>query len=145
MEDKDILSLEDIKKFKSKDGASIVELPPFDLETPFIAKVKRPSLLELVYNGTIPNELLATAQELWEGNVKKGDLKNIVDVFKIVASLSLIKPKYEDVKDMLTDEQLLFLFNYSQQGVRAFQPFSEKDRQLYKMLLDIRPKENKPV
>lgn len=152
--DKKATSYEDIKNLKAKEG-EIIELPGFDENTPFIARVKRPSLLELCRNGTIPNPLLGTAQKVWEGSINKATIKDYGDVMRKVVEIALVEPKYSEVKDMLTDDQIVMLFDYTQKGVVALLPFRddkrriEQDKLADKMLAKIissgDKKEPKPV
>jgi len=102
----------------------VIELPPFDEGTPLVARLRRPSLLTLCKNGTIPNTLLATAQKIYEGE-KHGDIKNFSEVLHAVVKSALVEPKYEEVADILTDEQLTAIFNYTQTGILGLLPFRE--------------------
>lgn len=52
-----ITSLQNLKTYTK---GQIVELPPFAEGMPFVARLKRPSMLALVKSGKIPNELLVT-------------------------------------------------------------------------------------
>ena len=119
MEDKKITSIGDLDNLKK---GEVVELPPFDESTSFTARLKRPALLTLCKNGTIPNTLLATAQKIFEGE-KSGDIKSYSEVLHVVAKSALVEPKYEDVADILNDEQLTAIFNYTQTGVLGLLPF----------------------
>lgn len=121
MEDKKVTSIGDLDNLKK---GEVVELPPFDEGTPLVARLKRPSLLTLCKNGTIPNTLLATAQKIYEGE-KSGDIKSYSEILHAVAESALVEPKYENVKDILTDEQLTAIFNYTQTGVLGLLPFRE--------------------
>lgn len=109
----------DIKKISE---GEIVELPPFGSEKSFEAKLVRPSLLTLCKTGAIPNELVAVAQKIFEGE-KHGDIKKYGEILHLVAQAALVEPVYDDVKDLLTDEQLTAIFNYTQMGVRGLLPF----------------------
>jgi len=115
----EVTKINDLKKLKE---GEVVELPYFDDNTPFTARLKRPSLLTLCKAGTIPNNLLATAQKIFEGE-KKGNVKDYGEVLHIVVSVALIEPKYDDVSELLTDEQLTAIFNYTQFGIAALEPF----------------------
>ena len=115
----EVTKTSDLKKIK--DG-EVVELPKFDDGTPFIAKLRRPSLLYLCKSGAIPNELLAAAQEIFEGR-QKGNIKNYADVLDKVLEVALVEPKYEEVAELLTDFQRLAIFSYTQNGVMGLQPF----------------------
>ena len=102
----EVTKTSDLKKLK--DG-EIVELPKFDDGTPFVAKLRRPSLLYLCKSGAIPNELLAAAQEIFEGK-QKGNIKNYANVLDKVLEVALVEPKYEEVAELLTDVQRLAIF-----------------------------------
>ena len=54
----------DITQLKKYAEGEIVELPEFGEGKPFIAKLRRPSLMALAKNGKIPNGLLETANSL---------------------------------------------------------------------------------
>jgi hypothetical protein len=128
-----ITSIEELKKYANGD---IVELPEFSEGQKFIAKLKRPSMLALVKKGQIPNELLNSANELFADGVKgafdpnnKDTLKEIFDLFDVVCEASFVEPTYKQIKDAgieLTDEQLMFVFNYSQAGVKSLVPFRKE-------------------
>ena len=124
MEGKKVISAKDISQLKDKNG-EVIDLPDFDENTPFNARVKRPSLMELCLNETIPNVLLAEAQQLFEGDLRKGNLLKYHDIMRKVAEVALVEPKYSEVKDMLTDEQLVIIFDYTQKGVVALLPFRQ--------------------
>jgi len=112
----------------------VIELPPFDEKIKFVARLKRPSLLTLCKIGTIPNKLLTAAQRIFEGD-KKGDIKEYSELLHIIAEKALVEPKYSEVSEILTDEQLTAIFNYTQLGVMALQPFRrlrEKAKELAK-------------
>ena len=119
MEDKKITSIGDLDNLKK---GEVIELPPFDEGTPLVARLKRPSLLTLCKNGTIPNTLLATAQKIYEGE-KAGDIKSFSELLHVIAKIALVEPKYEEVSELLNDEQLTAIFNYTQTGVLGLLPF----------------------
>lgn len=133
---KDITKIEDIKKLK--DG-EVIDLPAFDggFDKPFVARVKRPSLLTLCATEVIPNNLLSKAQAIYEGE-KKGNIKEYAEVLHKVAEAALVEPAYSEVKEYLTDEQLTSIFNYTQVGVKALEPF----RKLAKELAEFRKARN---
>lgn len=110
--------------------SSIVELPEFSEGQPLVAKIKRPSLLFLASKGGIPNSLLSTAGKMFTGNTSdvnnKEMLKEIYDVCYTMAQSALVEPTVEDIEKAgmsLTDEQLMFIFNYTQTGVKALEKF----------------------
>ena len=124
-----VTSIDDLVKFSR---GSIVELPPFADGQRFFARLKRPSLLGMVKRGKIPNELLVKANELFTNNSAGLDpdednmMTQIFDVLEIMARETFVEPAYDDMIAAgvsLTDDQLMFIFNYSQQGVKALAPF----------------------
>ena len=112
----------------------VIELSPFSEGTPFVARLKRPSLLTMCKVGVIPNPLVAVAQKIFEGE-KHGDIVKYGEVLNLVAKAALVEPKYGDVKDLLTDEQLTDIYNYTQRGLlgmKTLNPFCglrEKDKE----------------
>ncbi len=124
-----VTSIEDLKNYA---GGTIVEMPPFAEGQPLVARLKRPSILGMAKQGRIPNTLLVKANELFLQSgagldtEEEDTMKQLYDVLDIIASETLVEPTYEDIKNVgleLTDEQMMFLFNYSQQGVKALESF----------------------
>ena len=124
-----LTTLNDLEKYSK---GQLVKLPPFAEGQPFVARIKRPSMLQMVANGTIPNVLLIKAQSLFLEQTEGFDpddenmMKEMLQILEIVAKESLLEPKYEQIKEcglQLTDDQLMFLYNYSQQGIKILEPF----------------------
>lgn len=113
---------------------TIVELPPFTADVPFVAKLKRPSMLVLVKEGKIPNQLLSAANELFTGSKKAGtendkSLDSLFGVLDVICEACFVEPTYAQLKEagvQLTDDQLMFVFNYTQRGVEALKSFRTK-------------------
>lgn len=127
--DSDITSISDLKKYTN---GQVVRLPDFAEGQPFVARLKRPSMLVLVKSGKIPNSLLDTASSLFDGKGSKntGDsekaMQDMYGVLCIIAEASLVEPSYKEIKANnieLTDEQLIAIFNYSQQGIEGLKSF----------------------
>jgi hypothetical protein len=119
-----ITKKEDLQKFNE---GEIVELPSFDDNTPFVAKLKRPSLLALCKGGQIPNTLLGSAQELFEGK-QKSDIKKYAEILDVVLTAAMVEPQYGEVEGILTDMQKLAIFAFTQSGIKALIPFREIER-----------------
>lgn len=123
-----VTSLEQLKQYAN---GNIVRLPDFAEGQPFVAKLKRPSILGMAKQGKIPNSLLVKTNELF---VQSGSLdteensmmQEIYDVIDLIADETFVEPTYKEIKSTgieLTDEQMMFIFNYSQQGVKALESF----------------------
>lgn len=126
-----ITSIEELKQYAQ---GEVVVLPPFAPTQPFVAKLKRPSLLAMAKNGKIPNELLVKTNELFMNDgtaVNASDdnmLKEIFSVIDTIAGEVFVQPTYKEIKEagvQLTDEQMLFIFNYTQTGVKNLENFRE--------------------
>lgn len=127
-ETEQVTSLEQLKQYAN---GNIVRLPDFAEGQPFVAKLKRPSILGMAKQGKIPNSLLVKTNELF---VQSGSLdteensmmQEIYDVIDLIAEETFVEPTYKEIKSTgieLTDEQMMFIFNYSQQGVKALESF----------------------
>lgn len=129
---KEELKVTSIEQLKQDSSGELVELPKFKNNSEFVARLRRPSLLKLVRSGKIPNTLLTKTNELFIESGKGFDtddtklLDELFEVLEIIAGETFIEPKYEDIVNAgieLTDEQLMFLFTYSQQGVQDLENF----------------------
>lgn len=129
----DVTSITQLNEYAK---GQIVELPPFAEGQPFIARICRPSMLSLVKTGKIPNELLVTANNLFiDGKVdSKADpqaMQKVFDIFDAICEACFIEPTYKQIQEAgitLTDEQYMFIFNYSQAGVKALKPFRKQSK-----------------
>ncbi|AVQ45687.1 esterase [Clostridium botulinum] len=127
--DLNITNIEDLKKVAQ---GEVIQLPQFSQGIPFNARVKRVSLLNLVRKGVVPNKLLSAAEELFYGkqsSKENVDLAQMTDVMYIMAENALVEPSIEDLKSVgleLTDEQIVALFNYTQEGVSELDSFREE-------------------
>jgi hypothetical protein len=126
------LKITPVETLKTYAEGEIIELPPFAEGQPFIARIKRPSLMILMKSGKIPNSLLSTASALFNGTTNKAFEENdhfmadLLDVLTAVAEASLIAPTLKEINEAgleLTDEQYMFIFNYSQEGIKALESF----------------------
>lgn len=123
----DITSLESLQEYGR---GAIVQLPPFAEDQPFVARLRRPSMMALAKSGKIPNALLSTANSLFiKGGVDAADdsvMKDVLSVVDVLCAAAFVEPTYEQLQKVgveLTDEQYMFIFNYTQKGIKALQPF----------------------
>lgn len=107
----------------------LVELPSFGEGQPFFARLRRPSMLALAKSGKIPNSLLATANKLFDSSLdtkNENMLKDFYMVIETILEAAFVEPTYQEIKNagvQLSDDQLIFVFNYTQQGVRVLDQF----------------------
>lgn len=121
------------EQLKTFAEGELVELPAFVEGQRLVVRMRRPSMMVLMKSGRIPNSLLSTANSLFTGNTSKSDIlenpeyfKDTLDIMDILAEAALLEPTFKDFKDAglgLTDEQYMAIFNYTQKGIQALQPF----------------------
>ena len=111
---------------------TLVRFPDFAEGQPFVARVRRPSMLVLAKQGKIPNSLLNSANELFNkgGGGMDADnenmLSDIYNICEIICESALKEPTYQQIKDAgleLSDDQLMAIFNYTQTGIKALESF----------------------
>lgn len=129
-----ITSIDDLRAYK--DGV-VVRLSDFAEGQPFVARIRRPSMIALVKTGQIPNELLDVATKMFDGRVSTNDESNtdlmskVYDVCEAVCDAALVEPTLAEIKEAgmeLTDQQYIEVFNYAQIGVNALRSFrSERE------------------
>lgn len=124
-----VTSLVDLKKIAK---GKIVELPGWDDDTPFYARLSRPSLQKMVSKGDIPNSLLNAATELFFGRSTGGkvDMKQLSDLQHVVVESALLEPTVEEIEEIgleLTDQQIIAIFNYTQEGLKGLEKFRKKE------------------
>ena len=125
-----VTSFEDLQRYAR---GTIVKLPGFAEGQPFVARMRRPSMMALVKVGKIPNSLLITANEMFNGKSADTDDENIMkdmfDIMEIICETALIEPTYQQIKDAgleLSDDQIMAIFNYTQVGVQALDNFRQE-------------------
>lgn len=125
-----VTSIEELRKYNK---GEIVKLPDFAEGQPFYARLKRPSMLTMAKRGQIPNQLLESASNLFvNGNINSTNkissdtLEKMFDVIDLICEASFVEPTYKELQDNgieLTDDQMSFIFNYSQMGVKSLESF----------------------
>lgn len=133
-ETKEALKVMDIATIKEYADGAVIELPPFSTGQPFVARVRRPSMLRLVNDGTFSNPLLETVNVLFNGepedrkkqNEDPEKMKDLYNVLDILAESMLVEPTKKELEENgleLTDEQLMFLYMYQQRGALMLKSF----------------------
>lgn len=131
MKNKNVTNLNTLKSYMK---GNLVQLPSFGVGQEFYARLRRPSLLDMIKNDQIPNSLLNAASDLFaEGTssfvTNREMTKELFDVIDVICDATFVEPTYQQIRDAgvkLTDEQLMFIFNYSQNGVKALESFREE-------------------
>ena len=127
-----ITTIADLQNYAS---GTVVRFPDFAEGQPFVARVRRPSMLVLAKQGKIPNTLLTAAGELFTKGGGGMDADNVemlgqvYDICKIICCAALVEPTMDDIESAgmeLSDDQLMAIFNYTQNGIKALEPFRKE-------------------
>lgn len=128
----DGLKVTSIEELRNQASGSLVELPPFAEGTQFVARLRRPSMLSLVRAKKIPNQLLTSANKLFmtgPSGFSSADERMMDDIFAVmdvICDAAMVEPTYSELREAgieLTDEQLMFIFGYTQNGVKQLDSF----------------------
>lgn len=131
----EMMNITSITDLQSYAAGTVVRFPDFAEGQPFVARVRRPSLLVLAKQGKIPNTLLSAAGELFTkggggmDSDNEGMLGDMYDIMHIICEASLMQPTMKDIESAglsLSDDQLMAIFNYSQTGVKALESFRKE-------------------
>ena len=107
-----------------KKATRVIEIPGFEPGELFSVRVKNVGVLSMIIGGKLPNSLLAMATQLFpdtqssESLQKSTDkllndpeaLKAMSQMMRAIAKEALIEPKYEDIAEGITDEQIQSIF-----------------------------------
>ena len=110
-----------------------VEIHGFQEGETITVLLKRTSLMSLASSGKIPNPLMSKVVQLFNGKDAAGNpqsasdmaLKEMGDVGKIMDILCeacMVSPRYEEIKEYMTDDQRSDIFGWSQTGVVDLAP-----------------------
>lgn len=128
----EVMQVTSISDLQSYAAGTVIRLPDFGDGQPFIARVRRPSMLMLAKAGKIPNSLLSAAGDLFAKGSSGLDSDNermlgdMYDIMSIICESALIQPSMADIKSAgleLSDDQMMAIFNYAQAGVKALESF----------------------
>lgn len=121
-EDLKVTSLEDLKKVG---GDYVVELPAFLDGTPFVAKLRRPSLLRMAQLGEIPDELQPVIDGLLQSNNDAFSMDQKANAFALIADKALVEPTFEQVTDIIDSYQLAVIWHWVVFGPAMLEPFRD--------------------
>jgi hypothetical protein len=112
---------------------NLVTMPGFGDGDTITVRLRKPNLLTLMKSGKIPNQLMNTATELFQGTKRQGktgftaeELADIGSVMMLFCEASLVEPTYKEMADAgieLTAEQMNFIVSYGQGGVKSLESF----------------------
>lgn len=118
----EILSIEQLKNM----ATTIIEIPDFEGTGTIKVRVKKPRLMAMAAQGKIPNHLLGVVNDMMFGNKKEKKEVNITDVaktYELYCRACLVEPSYEEIKDIITDDQMIAIFDWAMGDVKKLETF----------------------
>ena len=123
-----------------KRATRIIEIDGFEPGEKIEVRIKPASLINLMVSGKLPNDLLATVEELFN---KGDDLKNqdvfaqgadkvkeIMGLIDLICDQSLVEPLFGEIKDVITDNQKMQIMSAAQGNVKAAIPTVQKQKDI---------------
>lgn len=107
-----------------KKATRVIEIPGFEPGEVFSVRVKNVGVFSMIVGGKLPNSLLKMATQLFP-DTKSADslqkstdkllddpeaLKEMSKMMRAVAREALVEPKYDDIAEGITDEQVQSIF-----------------------------------
>lgn len=126
----EILSIEKLRELST----TVVEIPGFDNKTKIKVRLKKPSLMSMIAEGKVPNHLLGAATAMVGGQPtqKKGKTdedktRDIIGMLELYCQVCLVEPSYEEFKDIMTDQQKEFIFDWGISDVIQTSTFRDQE------------------
>lgn len=122
----------DISKLNA---TTTITIPAFDGIEEFEIEVRRPNLSKMIENDEIPNPLLGAASAAITGMVitqKKENIeeeaKAFIDLTNLYCTVCMVNPKYEEVKEYLTDDQKVAITTWAMADVKTLRRFHTQQK-----------------
>mgnify|MGYP000779884130 FL=1 len=135
-----VISVEDFRKKATR----IITIPGFTDDECFEVMIKSVSVTDMLVNGKLPNSLKKIVSDMFKSNDPKlskdgefnGDtmemledpdkLKELMNMMKVIAKEALVEPKFEDIEDVITTEQIQKIFEQASGSVNKVIPNNEE-------------------
>lgn len=123
----EILSIEQLKKM----ATTVIEIPDFEGVGKIKVRVQKPRLMAMAVQGKIPNHLLGIVNDMmFPKNKDKKELKieDISKTYELYCRACLVEPSYEEMKDIITDDQMIAIFDWAEGKVNQLNTFRDDKR-----------------
>ena len=111
-------------------ATTILPIPGFDGVGTIDIRVKKPRLMAMASQGQIPNHLMGVVIDIFYGRKEKKKDKSIKDLFsiyEIYCAACMVEPTYEEMKDIITDDQMSAIFNWGMGRVNELDSFRKDE------------------
>ena len=106
-----------------------IDIPDFEGTGTIKVRVQKPRLMALAAQGKIPNVLMSiAAQAMGTGNNrqiknKEDAMKETAQTMELYCKACLVEPTYEEFKDIMTDEQMMAIFDWAMGDIKQLESF----------------------
>jgi|GEM_PF-6569430 len=120
-----------------KDNTTEIDIPDYDGIGRITIKVTRPQLTKMMREGKIDNPLMSMATKAALGKAAKPDKEKMSDEqvakdyqqwIDFYCTICMVDPKFEDVKDHMTDDQLLSVYAWALAPLNSLRSFRHKEK-----------------
>ena len=104
----------------------LILIPGFVADEEIEIEVKRPSMIRAMALGKIPNELVGYSLKAFgfsKAHEDTEDLKSAMAFPAFYCELCMVNPTYNEVADIMTDDQIAAIFEWATKEVRELKPF----------------------
>ncbi|WP_409229101.1 hypothetical protein [Gudongella sp. SC589] len=120
-----------------KDSATEIDIPDFDGIGNITIKVQRPQLTRMMREGKIDNPLMSMATKAALGKAAQPNKDKMTDEelakdyqkwIDFYCEICMVEPKFEEVKDHMTDDQLLSVYAWALAPISSLRSFRHKEK-----------------
>lgn len=107
-----------------------IEIPGFSPGATITVQVQQPRIMALMAQGKLPNPLMAVATKIVMTQTAqvKFDAAEAMKIYELYCTACLVEPTYDEFKDIITDEQMLYIYRWAVgelQQLASFRPDAE--------------------
>lgn len=118
----EILSIEQLKNM----ATTIIEIPDFEGTGTIKVRVQKPRLMAMAAQGKIPNHLLGIVNNMMfpgKKEKKEPNIEEIAKIYELYCRACLVEPSYDEIKDIMTDEQMSAIFDWAMGDAKKLETF----------------------
>jgi len=122
----EILSIEQLKNM----ATTIIEIPDFEGTGTIKVRVQKPRLMAMAAQGKIPNHLLGIVNTMMfpsKKEKKEPNIEEIAKIYELYCRACLVEPSYDEIKDIMTDEQMSAIFDWAMGDVKKLETFRSNE------------------
>lgn len=120
-----------------KDTSTEIDIPDYDGIGSIRIKVQRPQLTRMMREGKIDNPLMAMATKAALGKAANPDKDKMSDEelakdyqkwIDFYCTICMVEPTFEEVKDCMTDDQLLSVYAWALAPLHSLRSFRHEEK-----------------